>query len=150
MVPLDGSDPSESALPHAVALATVFGSRLVLARIVAPVRVPASVYAVPFAIPQEPITETVDFRVDAVQSYLNEMAARIRGENPKLEVTTGVRVSHSTAPALLEIAGSSSVDTIAVATHARGASRLIAPSIADKILRGGPEAVLVLRAEESA
>lgn len=150
MVALDGSDVSESALPHAVALATAFESRLALARVVAPVRVPASMYAVPFAIPQEPIGETLDSRVDGAQSYLNEVAAHIRAENPALDVTTSVRVSDSTAPMLLEMAGWASADTIAVATHGRGASRVIAASIADKILRGGPEAVLIVRAEETA
>jgi len=32
-----------------------------------------------------------------------------------------------------------------MATHGRGASRLMVPSVADKILRGGPEAVLLVR-----
>ena len=149
MVALDGSDVSESALPHAVALATTFESHLALARVVAPVRVPASMYAVPFAIQQEPPTETLDSRVDSAQSYLNEVAARISREHLKLDVTTSVRVSDSTAPMLLEMAGWVSADTIAVATHGRGASRLIAASIADKILRGGPEAVLIVRSEET-
>lgn len=150
MVPLDGSDLSERAVPHAVALANAFGLRLALARVVAPVSVPASAYAVPFAIPHEPLTETLDSRVDGAQGYLNEVAARITRENPKLEVTTSARVSDSTAPTLLEMSASASADTIALATHGRGASRLIAASIADKILRGGPEAVLIVRAERSA
>jgi nucleotide-binding universal stress UspA family protein len=70
-------------------------------------------------------------------------------ENQSVDVTTSVRVSDNTAPTLLESAGWASADTIALATHGRGPSRLIAPSVADKILRGGPEAVLIVRAPRS-
>ena len=146
LVPLDGSDGAETAIPPAVALAGAYGSRLILLRVVVPVHVPASLYAVPFAIPPEPIADTLDSRVDEAQGYLDATAAGLRGRNATLDVATSVRVSDSMARAVIESAGSPAADTIALATHGRGISRLLAPSVTDKVLRGGPEAVLVVRA----
>lgn len=149
IVPLDGSHLSEIVLPHAVGLATIFGSRLALVRVVTPVRTPTSVYAVPFAIPQESLDDTLDSRMHGAEQYLDQIAAHLWLENTALDVTTSVRASDATAPTLLESARWASADTIALATHGRGASRLLAPSVADKVLRGGPEAVLIVRAPES-
>ena len=144
MVPLDGSDVSESVLPHAVALATAFGSHLTLARVVVPRSAPVPVSALPFAMPPEPIDDRLSSRVDGAQSYLTAIAARLQLENLNTEITTIVRLAESAAPTLLECAEWSSADTIALATRGRGTSRLIVPSLADAILRRGPEAVLIV------
>lgn len=146
VVPLDGSDLSESVLPHVATLGAAFASRLTLARVALPVRAPAPAYATPFATPDCPVEETVHSRVDGAQSYLNEVAARLQLGNRKLDVLTSVHVADSTVHALLDTAKEVSADTIALATHGRGASRLIAPSIVDKIVRGGPEAILIVHA----
>lgn len=146
VAPLDGSDLSESVLPHATTLAGAFASRLTLARVVAPVRTPVSAYAAPFAVPEGPVEEALDSRVDGAQSYLNEVAARLQSRNRMLEVVTSLHVADSTVQALLDVAKEASADTIALATHGRGASRLIAPSIIDKIVRAGPEAILIVHA----
>jgi nucleotide-binding universal stress UspA family protein len=150
MMPLDGSDLSESVLPHVAALAEAFESRLLIARVVALVKTPAAAYAVPFAIPRGPLEETLDARVDGAQSYLNAIAARLRSANRMLDVSTSVHVADSAAPALLDAAKEASADTIALATHGRGSSRLIVPSILDRIVRDGPEAILIVHAPASA
>jgi nucleotide-binding universal stress UspA family protein len=146
VVPLDGSDVAECALPYAAALATAYASGVTLLRIVSPARVPAAAYAVPFAAPTEPLEDNLNSRVDAAQSYLVAVAARLEAEGMTFVVATDVRVAESSAPAILDAAKWQSADTIALATLGRGASRLLAPSIADKILRGGPDAVLIVRA----
>jgi nucleotide-binding universal stress UspA family protein len=147
LVPLDGSDLAESVLPHATNLARIFRAHLTLLRIVAPIPAPAALYAVPFAIPPQQADDTLSIRIEAAQSYVDAIAARLRVDDPALKVATDVRVAESPAPAILEAAASHSADTIAIATHGRGMSRVVVASVADKLLRGGPEAVLVVRPE---
>jgi len=149
VVPLDGSDLSETALPHAVALAAAFRSRLVLVHVVGPTPVPVSAYTAPFATSGEFTPDSLSTRMEAAQRYVSNIAARVSARNAGVEATASVRVSDSPGPAVLETAEWESADTIALATHGRGASRLIAPSVADKILRAGPEAVLIVRAPDA-
>jgi len=145
LVPLDGSDVADSVLPHATTLARVFGARLTLLRVVAPLPAPAALYAAPFAIPPQQADDTIGIRIDAAQGYIDAIAARLRADDIAPEVATDVRVAESPAPAILDAAASHAADTIAIATHGRGMSRLVIPSVADKIVRGGTEAVLIVR-----
>src|SRR5690242_8455217 len=79
LVPLDGSDLADSALPHATALAKAFEARLTLLRVVAPLPAPAALYAVPFAIPPQQCDDTLSVGVEGAQSYLEAIATRLRG-----------------------------------------------------------------------
>jgi len=149
LVPLDGSDLADTVLPHAASLARIFRAHLTLLRVVAPIPAPAALYAMPFAVPPQQADDTLSVRIEAAQSYVDAIAARLRVDDPVLEVATDVRVAESPAPAILEATASHSADTIAIATHGRGMSRLVIASVADKLLRGGPEAVLVVRPERA-
>lgn len=146
LVPLDGSDLADNVLPHVATFGQIFGARLTLLRVVAPAPAPAALYAVPIALPPEQqLDDTLTDRVDAAQGWVDALATRLRGDDIPLDVRTDVRVSEAAAPAILDAAVSHAADTIAIATHGRGMSRLVVASVADKILRGGPEAVLVVR-----
>jgi nucleotide-binding universal stress UspA family protein len=145
LIPLDGSDLADSVLPHAAALAQSVAARLTLMRVVTPTPAPAALYAAPFALPAQPFDDTVSVRTEMAQGYVDAVAARLRMNDTRLDVRTDVRVSEAVAPAILDAAVSHAADTIAIATHGRGMSRLVVASVADKILRGGPEAVLVVR-----
>ena len=147
LVPLDGSDLAGSVLPHAARLATAFAARVTLLRVVTPAPAPAALYAAPFAVPLHQFDDTLSARVEGAESYLEAIVAHLRADDIKLEVETNVQVSESPAPAIIEATVSHAADTIAIATHGRGMSRLVVASVADKILRGGPEAVLVVRPE---
>ncbi|HKW49101.1 MAG TPA: universal stress protein [Gemmatimonadaceae bacterium] len=147
LVPLDGSDVAELALTHAAALARPFGATLTLLRVVAPAPAPVALYAAPFAAPAlEQFDETLRPRIDEAGDYVNAVAARLHANESIPTVRTDVRVSESTAPAILDTAAAHNADTIAIVTHGRGLSRLVSASVADKLLRAGPDAVLVLRA----
>ena len=146
VVPLDGGDQSRRALPYAMALAALFGSRLTLVRAVTPVVVPSWVYAAPNALAAPPVPDTLRSRADTAREYLGTVAARLRAQNSSLDVSAIVHVSESPALGILEAVADESADTIALATHGRGSSRLMLPSVTDKILRAGPEAVLMVRA----
>ena len=147
LVPLDASDLAEAALPHAAALAVAHGGRLTLVRIVVPMPAPTPLYAVPSLLPEERFEDAEDLRLDEAANYLGAVAARLRLDAPALQMTTDVRVSESVAPAILAAAHAHDADTIVMATHGRGSSRLLVPSVADKIVRGGPDAVLIVRPE---
>jgi nucleotide-binding universal stress UspA family protein len=146
LVPLDGSDFAEEALPHALALTGAFNAKLGLLRVVAPLAAPAPLYAVPYAAPPTD-EEELTHRLEGAEEYVRTVARRMSHEQPDLEVGTSVRVSESPARAILEAVKGSGADAIALATHGRGLSRVVMASVTDKVLRGGPDAVLVLRAE---
>lgn len=145
LVPLDGSDLSEAALPHAQSLAEAFRARLMILRVVAPIATPA-LYAVPTASP--PLDEEMlNERVGAAEEYVREVKQHLAAENPVLPGETEVRVSDTPAKAILDVVKSRGADAVAIATHGRGLSRVVMASVADKVLRAGPDAVLVVRAE---
>jgi len=151
LVPLDGASFAEVSLTPAAALAKAFRAKLTLLRVVAPVNAPIPLYAAPYVAP--PIAddeETLNIRLEGAEDYARAAAIRLRLEDPSLEVDTVVRVEESPAKAILDAACAHGVDTIALATHGRGVSRLVVASVTDKVLRGGPEAVLVLRPEVDA
>lgn len=151
MVPLDGASFAEVALLPAAALAAAFRAKVTVLRVVAPVSVPIPLYAAPYGAPLgDDDEETLNLRLEGAEDYARAAAIRVRLEESGVEVDTVVRVDESPAKAILDAACAHGVDTIAIATHGRGVSRLVVASVTDKVLRGGPEAVLVLRPEVEA
>lgn len=149
LVPLDGSTFAEEALEPALALSRAFNAKLTLLRVVAPVNTPAVLYAAPFvAPPTEVDEETLNLHLERAEEYASGAASRMRLAEPDLEVDTVVRVDASPAAAILATTLAHGVDAVALATHGRGLSRLVIASVADKVLRAGPDAVLVLRTQE--
>jgi nucleotide-binding universal stress UspA family protein len=143
MVPLDGSQLAEGIVDHALQLATTFGSSVTLLRVVEPVQVIAADYPLPYPIPLGMIDpKATDRLVSEAHEYLTMVAARLH-ERYGLDVSVQVRVSDRVAPAILEAADERGVDLVAMASHGRGASRLLVGSVADKVLRGAPRAVLL-------
>lgn len=143
LVALDGSDEAERILHAAMSIASIARCAITLVQVVAPVLVP--VYPYPhgeLALPGE--AEALGQRVDHATAYLNGVATRLRagGVAP---VDIDVRVDERTAHAILDAAGDHHADLIALTTHGRGMSRLALGSVADKIVRGSPGPVLVMR-----
>jgi nucleotide-binding universal stress UspA family protein len=149
LVPLDGSRLAESILPHAAALTSTLQGGLSLLRVVEPVVVKAAEY--PLEYPSFLTTtdrEATDRTVEQARVYVTAVAARLRDEYG-LDVSADVRLAERVAPAISEFARESEADLIALATHGRGASRLVVGSIADKVLRAGPPAVLLFHPAEA-
>lgn len=145
IVALDGSGFSEQILPHALSLAECARARLLLLRIVEPVTVPVAEYAPSFAAAAQAMSETTQVLVSRAEEYVSGVAARARHDHPELDIRADVRVSGSAAKAIIEVAAERHADVVALATHGRGMSRLLLGSVADKVLRGGPGAVLLVR-----
>jgi nucleotide-binding universal stress UspA family protein len=116
LVPLDGSELGEAALPLVRDLAGVMDAELVL-----------------FRVDEAPV---------ALQ-YLNGLKDNLNNHNMKVSVaitegSPGIRIT--------EYAGTNDVDLIAMSTHGRsGLGRLVHGSVTDKVLRTGDKPVMVVR-----
>ena len=141
LIPLDGTELSESALAHATELGELFGCAYHLTRIVS--------YPIDIASPYLPHTvqmnQTVlaEAKADAAE-YLEDRADQMRKRG--LRVTTSVIVDAQAGQGILAEAEAVGCDLIAMATHGRkGVGRLVLGSAADKVLRGTHVPLLLYR-----
>lgn len=140
LVPLDGSEFAEEALPVAVRLAERLGGSLVLVQAVPvpmPVAVPGGV-VVPEA-----------FDLDSAQAeahaYLRRVADRLAREHPGLESQVEVRVGLA-ADAIVAASRDHHAALVVMATHGRtGVGALLLGSVADAVLRQGSVPLLLVR-----
>ena len=141
LVTLDGSAESREILPHARAMASLFGSRITLLRIIPPHFSLGSTY-----IPH-PAREAMglDAEESAARDALDAEAALLRAEG--FQVAAEIVGGAHPAEGILQFVERSDVDLVAMATHGRGGvARLILGSVADKVIRGGTVPVLLHRA----
>jgi nucleotide-binding universal stress UspA family protein len=132
LVPLDGSDLAERALPYAETLARASGARLLLLRAV---QVPA--------VPGRDPLQTQTRAVQAAERYLAAVAARLAGRGI---LETAVFYGDA-AQAILEEAALRKADLIVMATHGRsGLGQLLYGSVAKAVLARSPVPVLLVRA----
>jgi len=143
LVPLDGSNLAEVALRHVEQLAWEMKSSLVLLRVVKPPRSVEHPWAEEMmALNRE--REAV-FKKEA-EIYLAGRKGELR--NKKIEASPYVIVSQDVAATILDFAAQQAVDLIAMSRYGRsGASRWVFGSVAEKVLHGGPCAVLVVRCQ---
>jgi nucleotide-binding universal stress UspA family protein len=169
LVPLDGSELAESALPHVEAVAKQRDAELlqvVLLRVCEladmAFKSPASYRLIPNLIPdpypptkpvnqQKYIEQEITKCKKANQKYLAEVAKRL--ETTGLKVRTEVLVSKAPLEAkpadeILDYANRTATNLIVMATHGRsGLSRWAYGSVAERIVYGGNTPVLLIRPE---
>ncbi len=145
LIPLDGSDVGEAALPWAVELAQALGAEVILYQVVKHVMILATEGA---AMSSEMYEEEEKFRRAAAMAYLESIGKSV--------LEKGLNVSHdlgSGPPAdqIIDYAEAKEVDLIAMSTHGRsGISRWVFGSVTDKVLHAGTTAVLTVRAGKGA
>jgi len=147
MVPLDGSELAERALPCAERLARLMGATLHLVRVAGPVFETTN-SAVP-----ETETETelerddADFLVAemrAAEAYLARVHDRLSDAGLAVHAQ---RVSGTIAGALLDYAREADIDLVVLCSHGRtGLARFPLGSVAEHLLRHGTTPVLLVRA----
>jgi nucleotide-binding universal stress UspA family protein len=148
VVPLDGSVYAEGGIAHAVAIARAIDARLRLVRVIGPVMTSAVIGA--FATrPLMPYDESTVLRNDAAQDYLQAIVDRINAEGPTLHISTEVALSADPATAIIESCRRAAADLIVMASHGRGASRLLRSAVGDRVLRDGPDAILFVKPDAS-
>ena len=135
LVPLDGSPLAEMALPTAIeVLRDSPDATLVLLRAVEVTALPGI----------DPIEAQVAV-VGEAESYLEGVAARLRGEG-RPRVITSVWYSGATE-AIVEAARVRGVGLIVMSTHGRtGLRRVILGSVAESVLRRTPTPILLVSA----
>lgn len=137
LIPLDGSELSESILAPAVELALAFGARITLLQVVS-ARFPAANGLVP-SLPQH-WTDVLQ----AGEDYLEKVARRIRVRG--LRVEPMVMAHPRAAQAIRDVAEEVDADLIAMATHGyTGLKRALFGSVAEDVLRNVRIPLLVQR-----
>ncbi|MEM7344155.1 MAG: universal stress protein [Chloroflexota bacterium] len=139
LVPLDGSELAEAALPDAFRLARLMGADVTLLQ---------SIYLVDprfGASPTYPIYlgHHLERERKVANRYLNDVIGRFDTED--IEVRTVVSLG-SAADAILGYAYNNPVDVIMMSTHGRtGLDRWVYGSVTNKVLRNANKPVLLVR-----
>jgi nucleotide-binding universal stress UspA family protein len=148
LVPLDGSPLAEQILEPAVALGCLTDARYTLLRVIPPLLMGPYDPTYPPLSGLEGLLEEMQRMHtqdrDDAEAYLGRVAdgLRVRG----LKVSTQVMVHDVPAVAILEAARGRGDGVVALATHGRtGLPRLFLGSVADKVVRGSADPVLVYR-----
>ena len=139
LVPLDGSDLSERALPLAAALAQKFGSEITLLRVL---EGPSQAWGMNF--PENHwLREALQFSHREAQTYLESKCAELAGQ----EIHARVLVrDESPAEDILAVAADGEIDLIVMSSHGQGGpSPWTAGSVADKVMQHSPCPVLLVR-----
>lgn len=136
LVPLDGSALAEAVLLHVKALAQPETEVALLRVALYPT------YDYVFSSPAVAATLTEEIENES-EKYLREMSALLQAQGLKTSIAvTGGPV----ADAILDYADAIGADLIAMSTHGRsGVARWLIGSVADRVVRGSPMPVLLIR-----
>jgi nucleotide-binding universal stress UspA family protein len=138
MVPLDGSERAERALPVAARIARAGNGSILLLRVATPDVTIGGALA--------PAAESIKAEQEAALSYLREI-----GQRPELRgvsVSTAVKQDAPVASAILAEAQASACDLIILCSHGRtGLARWALGSTVHKAIHHSPVPILVLRSD---
>jgi len=152
LVPLDGSEVSERALPHAQSLADAFGARVYLLQVISL----SHEYEAFRSVGEENPT-AVEYSLDLTrqitasrqtraEEYLKATAARL--EENGTQVETSVRQG-STLENITHFVAENGIDLIVMSTHGRGElQRFLVGSVTDRVIRSSHVPVLAIPPED--
>ena len=142
VVPVDGSELAELAIPHAVEMAEVTGADLHLVRVVDIVS--GQAFGAYVALEATGYAEALSAEAIESMDYLGMLQERLTARG--LRVTTETR----RGPAAHELSQCVEAgDLIVMATHGRGGvRRWLLGSVAEEVLRHSPVPVLLVRADQ--
>lgn len=139
LVPLDGSSLAENALEPAAAIARHQKGEIFLVTV--PIHYPitaAGSIGYGLAVPEQ----TFDLRRDEAEIYLRQVKSRLE---PDLHVQV-ITPEGDVAGSIIDLATAEDVDLIVMTTHGySGFTRWMLGSITERVLRGAPCPVLVIR-----
>lgn len=142
VVPLDGSELAEVALPWAAALAQQRGLSLTLVRVVPWPDIPAGEFGGYFS--PEVYDEVLAAERGAAQEYLDRKQSEL--QTPTLQVNTVIREGMA-AEGIHDVADEMGAYAVAMASHGRGGVvRLVLGSVAERLLQQATLPVLLVRA----
>jgi len=143
LLPLDGSQLGESALPYVEELASKTHAEVLLLQIITPLEraVPIEGYTVHLA-------DVYGDVLTHAKTYLSKVEQRFKqkGITVSYEVISGLPAS-----AIIDYSHDKAVNLVAMSTHGRGGiSRWVLGSVADKVLRGSGAPLLLVKASQVA
>ena len=147
LLPLDGSDVSESALAPARQLAESLGARIHILQVTSQteelsVMRGAELGAMGSDYSQQVLDEVISAQRDRIQRYLNEVASDLTSVG--LNVVKAIEDGPA-ADKIVDYAEASGVDLIVMSTHGRGGvRRFLVGSVTDKVIRSTNLPVLVI------
>ena len=144
LVPLDGSELAECALPHAVEIAKAFSAEVVLVSVTEAKQGFRVVDDLSQSTEQRLIPEGTGKLEKQAQNYLDKVVKRITTEG----VTVSTDVEYGTpADGILASAQLYHCDLIVISSHGRsGLSKWTHGSVAEKIFRASTVPVLMVKA----
>lgn len=144
LLPLDGSEFSAEALPHAEAMAESSQAELVLFQVIEDTRDYVLTRAENLGIYAVEHNDTQrEEAVETARRYLDDLASSLRHRQIATSTDMG---SGDPATAIVDYARNEGVDLIVMSTHGRtGLARWAYGSVAHKVLQAAPCAVLVVR-----
>ena len=144
LIPLDGSQLAEQAIPVALEVAKKFESEIVLARIVVPPYPITHVSGPPYG---DMLVGLRDIVQDEAQGYVQDQEAILQRQG--FRVTTEVVEGEPIAEQILKVAKSQQVNLIVMGTHGRGGlGRWVYGSVAERVLRHADVPVLLTRSTD--
>ena len=145
LLPLDGSNFSATALPHAKELARRYDAELVLFQAIqgAPGYVAAGEPGMMTTVAIGPENEDIMRTVDLVRRSLEETADGLRKQQVKASIATQVG---NPAECIVDYAANHKIDLIVMSTHGRtGLARWAFGSVAMKVIQAAACPVLTIR-----
>lgn len=122
LIPLDGSEPSNHALDHAISIAEKFGAELTLLAVVPRVMIPVfpdeGFGAAPISAAKD-MAQYQDRLKDIYQNVLTDAEDKVRSEHPELKTETILREGRPSAT-IVEIAERNGVDLIVIGSRGIG------------------------------
>lgn len=146
LVPLDGSELSKSALPHACELTKAFNAHLILLFVVEP---PSRAYywaTEPYGLmAAESAAEWEEKKeLDMAEQFLRQTVDELKAQGVEAEYKI---VEGDPGSEICDCAQALEADLIVMSTHGRsGIQRWVYGSVAEKVLRGAETPVLLVRA----
>ena len=152
LVPLDGSEASERAIPHAQSVALAFGAKVHLLQVISlsheyeAARGGGDAHPTVIAYSLGTAREITAAQQSRAERYLQDMATRFAEHG--LQVTTSVRQG-SIWESITDFVAENGVDLVVMSTHGRGAlQRLFVGSVTDRVIRSSNVPILAIPPED--
>ncbi len=140
LVPLDGSELAEQALPHATEIGKAFHSRVTLIRIIEPI----AIFPEPGVVgPVISIGMDIEQDMKDTEDYLKQISNRLIFEG--VDARTVIREGDAAAQ-ICQYAQESNTNLVVMTTHGRsGLQRLFYGSVAESVLHSAKMPILLVR-----
>jgi nucleotide-binding universal stress UspA family protein len=139
LVPLDGSELAEQALPHAAIHAEQFGAEIVLLMVLGPLPEPSMAA-------RRVVRSAEEASARLAQGYLEGIAAGLRKQGLPVQTDT---VEGKPYLEIIRFAEKEEIDLIAMSTRGHsGLSRWLLGSVTDRVVRGATVPVLLVQCRE--